>query len=402
MASIEPRGNGSWLVQVCGGYDEKGKKIRVRRTVKVDPTHSIKSQRAEVKKKAAALETDFARHLITDANKITVSALCEEYYDYCKRKGLSQTTINGYKRIFTNRVIPFMGKIAVQDVSPRTIAQFHRKIAESAAESKRSKDGKLSGTTKLHYHRAIHSLFSYAVQMLYISVNPADSVTPPRMDTPEAKFYELQDCAALLEVLDGLEDEQWRLFFYLSIYTGMRPGEIIGLNWQDIDLDKHTLTVRAGSVFVKGKGTFRTDRPKTQRSIRVIDLPANIVWMMEAHKKQQDKRKASFGDNWPEPDAVFTSELGKRLCLSLPTQHFQKIIKANGLRPITLYGLRHTAATIMIAEGLNAREVAARLGHAQTSTTLNIYAHAFQSANTRATNAIVSALDAARSKQSAG
>ena len=93
---------------------------------------------------------------------------------------------------------------------------------------------------------------------------------------------------------------------------------------------------------------------------------------------------------------MFTGALGHRLNISSPTQKFQKIVKEYGLRPITLYGLRHTAATIMIAQGLNARDVAARLGHAQTSTTLNIYAHAFMDANTRATEAIASALDQAR------
>ena len=179
----------------------------------------------------------------------------------------------------------------------------------------------------------------------------------------------------------------------------MRPGEIIGLNWQDIDLQRHFLTVKAGCTFIKGKGTFRTDRPKTRKSIRMIDLPDKIVGMLIEHQKAQNAYKEKFGPDWPEPDAVFTGDLGFRVGKSVPTQQFQKIIKANNLKPITLYGLRHTAATIMIAQGLNAREVAARLGHAQTSTTLNIYAHAFQEANTRATNAVVSALAAARAKK---
>ena len=114
-------------------------------------------------------------------------------------------------------------------------------------------------------------MLRYAVKMGYISINPCDAVEPPRKDTKETAFYELDDCTRLLEALDSLPDTQWRLFFYMSIYTGMRPGELIGLNWSDIS--ENRLTVRAGSVHVPGQGTVRTDRPKTQKSIRMIDLP---------------------------------------------------------------------------------------------------------------------------------
>ncbi|MBR3105633.1 MAG: site-specific integrase [Clostridia bacterium] len=209
-----------------------------------------------------------------------------------------------------------------------------------------------------------------------------------------AIYQALRKCKREEQAKVDAVNTQWRLFFYMAIYTGMRPGKLIGLNWQDID--GNVLTVRAGAVYVNGKGNIRTDRPKTQKSIRMIDLPPTIMTILQQHRKEQAEYRLGFGGNWPEPDAVFTGALGYRLNISSPTQKFQKIVKEYGLRPITLYGLRHTAATIMIAQGLNARDVAARLGHAQTSTTLNIYAHAFMDANTRATNAIAEALENAR------
>ena len=174
----------------------------------------------------------------------------------------------------------------------------------------------------------------------------------------------------------------------------MRPAELIGLNWSDIN--GNVLTVRASATYIQGKGTIRTDRPKTAKSVRMIDLPPAVMKLLQLHRREQAEYRLSFGGDWPEPDAVFTGSTGCRLNISSPTQKFQKIVKAYNLRPITLYGLRHTAATIMIAQGLNARDVAARLGHAQTSTTMNIYAHAFMDANTRATDAIASALENAR------
>lgn len=395
MPSLENRGNGSWRVTISNGYNPDGSKRRLQRTIKVDPTKTENAQRREVEKQAAALETDYRRHLITDAKKTTMKALAEEFMkDHVQRRGLAASTASQYKDIIFGRIVPAFGKGYVQDLTASDINKFYQKLATEPAKTARSKTGKLSGTYRLKYHVALHSMLAFAVRMGYISVNPADAVEPPRKDTKETSFYELEDCRKLLEALDGLNDTQWRLFFYMAIYTGMRPGELIGLNWQDIT--GNVLTVRAGAVYVNGKGTIRTDRPKTQKSIRMIDLPPTIMAILQRHRKEQAEYRLGFGADWPEPDAVFTGDTGHRLNISSPTQKFQKIVKAYSLRPITLYGLRHTAATIMIAQGLNARDVAARLGHAQTSTTLNIYAHAFMDANTRATEAIASALENAR------
>lgn len=395
MANLENRGNGSWRVTISNGYNPDGSKRRLQRTIKVDPTKTENAQRREVEKQAAALETDYRRHLITDGKKITISDLAEEFMaDHVRRRKLATSTSREYHDLLNSRILPTFGKRYVQDLTPRDINKFYQQLENEPAKTKRSKTGKLSGTYRLKYHVTLHSMLAFAVRMGYISVNPADAVEPPRKDTKETSFYELEDCRKLLEALDSLDDTQWRLFFYMAIYTGMRPGELIGLNWQDIT--GKVLTVRAGAVYVNGQGTIRTDRPKTQKSIRMIDLPPTIMTILQQHRKEQAEYRLGFGGNWPEPDAVFTGATGCRLNISSPTQKFQKIVKEYELRPITLYGLRHTAATIMIAQGLNARDVAARLGHAQTSTTLNIYAHAFMDANTRATEAIANALDNAR------
>ena len=260
--------------------------------------------------------------------------------------------------------------------------------------SKRSKTGKLSGTTQRQYHTQLHAMLAYAVKVGYLAVNPCDKVDPPQKDTKETQWLEMHEAGQLLRVLDDHPDPQWRLFFYMAIYTGMRPGELIGLNWSDIK--GNVLRVNAGSVYIKGQGTKRTESPKTEKSRRSIVLPSTITDQLAAHRRAQLAYRLPFGKNWPEPDAVFTTDDGHRVCTSTPTHVFQKILKRNNLPHITLYGLRHTAATTMIAQGISATDVAARLGHAQTSTTLDIYAHAFENASAKATEAIASALDQAR------
>ncbi len=392
MASLTNRGGGSWRVTISNGYDAQGRKQFFKKTIHVDPNKTELAQRRDAEKEAAKIEADFQRHLLTDSKKIRLSALADEFLSV---KKITETTKAGYRHLLDGRILPALGKMYVQDISPRDIQRFYSSLANTDAFSNRSRTGKLSGTSQLHYHRCLHAILAYAVRTGIITINPADAVEPPKKDTPETSFYELEDCAALLEALDQLPDLQWRLFFYLALYTACRPGELIALNWSDIVDD--TIFIRAGSAYVKGvHGAIRTDKPKTQKSIRKITLPPEVVKLLRQHKREQAEYRLKFGSDWPEPDAVFTGDLGHRFNVSSPTQKFQKIIQRYNLRPIKLYGLRHTAASIMIREGIDAREVAARLGHSQTSTTLNIYAHAFEDANARATAAIADALSNAR------
>lgn len=395
--NLENRGNGSWRVTISDGYNPDGSKRRFQRTIHVDSRKTENAQRREAEKQAALIEADFQRKIVLPGNKITIAELAEEYLiDRVERKGLKHSTLKQYKDLLYGRIVPELGKKYVQDLTARDINSFYRKLKDAPALSKRSTTGKLSGTTQHQYHTQLHAMLAYAVTTGYIAVNPADQVEAPKKDTGETKWLELSDAARLLEVLDNLDDPQWRLFFYLSIYTGMRPGEVVVLNWSDIR--GNVLRVSADAVMIKGEGTKRDDRPKTKKSVRSIILPESIMHQLNAHRREQLAYRLPFGKHWPEPDAVFTTDDGRRMCKDSPTKKFQKILKANNMPHITLYGLRHTAASTMIAQGLSAKDVANQLGHAQASTTLNIYAHAFEDANIRAAQAVTSAYDLARAQ----
>lgn len=390
--NLENRGNGAWRLTISDGYAPDGSKIRYRATIRVDPSRTENAQRREAEKQAALIEADYRRRLLTISARTTVAQLAEEYLS--SRRGLKESTLRQYRDIIDGRIVPALGKTAVQDLTPRDINAFYARLEETPALTRRSKTGKLSGTTRLKYHTMLHAMLEFAVRMGMIAVNPCDQVDPPRKDTGETRFYELEEAGRLLRALDKLDDPQWRLFYYMALYTGLRPGELIALDWTDIR--GNVLHVASSAVYVKGQGTKRSDRPKTDKSVRSIDLPPTIMTQLNAHRRAQLAYRLPFGASWPEPNAVFTTDDGRRMCISTPTHKFQKIIKSNGLPPITLYGMRHTVATTLIAQGVSARDVAARLGHAQTSTTLNIYAHSFEDANSRATAAISSALDRAR------
>lgn len=415
MATIKNRGNGSWLVTISGGYAPDGKQIRVNRTVKVNPASTEAAQRKQVEREAAALETDYRRHLITEAKKIRLS---EVFKEYITSKPMAESTKAGYLALFERRINPKLGKVYVQDLTPRQIRDFYKFLEKDAARpahkvskdankeppKTRSKTGKLSGTSRLHYHQALSAVLNFAVKSGYITINPINAVNPPRQDTPESEFLEGQDIANLMEVLDNYPDPMWRAFFTLDLFSSCRPGELIALNWSDLEIttDEETnvktyiLTIRAGSNHVKGTGTIRTDRPKTKSSIRPIVLPPDAYQPLMKWKSVQAEYRLKCGDGWEEPDAMFTNEVGRRLYISTPTHKWREIQQQYGLKDVPLYSFRHTGASLLIAAGCDVKEVSGRLGHSRASTTLNTYTHLFEKAQQHTADVMSAAISQAR------
>jgi len=391
MASLANRGNGSWRLTISNGYDAQGRKQVFRTTIHVDPNKTELSQRREAEKEAAKIEADFQRHLLTDSKKIKISDVCEEYLE---NRVKTESTKTWYRSMF-KRIIPALGKIAVQDLTPRHIRDFYKQLANEEALTARSKTGKLSGTTRLHHHRALSAVLGFALKSGYISVNPMQAIDPPRADTPEAEFMEEPEIAQLMEVLENYPDPMWRALFLMEIYTSCRPGEIIGLNWSD--LKENILTIRAGSNRVNGK-TIRTDRPKNKSSKRTLVLPLEVMIPLKQWHTAQLEYKLKFGNSWPEEstDAIFTGDEGYRLDLSSPTQKWRKIQKKYNLKDAPLYSFRHTGASLLIASGADVKEVSARLGHSRASTTLDKYTHLFEKAAQHTTDLMTNAINKAR------
>lgn len=410
MPTLENRGNGSWRITVSGGYGPDGKQIRIKKTIHVNPDSTEGAQRKQVEREAAALETDYRRHLITEAKKIRLSDVAEEYLE---SKPMADSTRAWYRGLLDGRILPALGKEYVQDLTARQIRAFYKDLSTADAKparvkktsddkegkkkpGSRSKTGKLSGTYRLHYHRALSAILQFAVKSGYISVSPMAAVDAPRKDTPEADFFEGQEIAKLINTLEQLPEAMWRAFFLLGLYSSARPGELIGLNWED--LQGNTLHIRAGSNYVKGKGTIRTAQPKNKSSIRAVVLPDAVIKYLQVWHKEQLEYRLQFGSCWPEPDAMFTGDRGYRLNTSTPTQRWRKYQKQYGLKDVNLYALRHTGASILIDAGCDVKEVSSRLGHSRASTTLDIYVHQFEKAQQHTADVLSAAIEAARAQ----
>ena len=179
----------------------------------------------------------------------------------------------------------------------------------------------------------------------------------------------------------------WKAFFLLDLFSSCRPGELIALDWSDLEIKpienskekKYILSIKAGSNHIKGKGTIRTDRPKTKSSKRPFLLPPEVYEPLMKWKSRQAQMKLKCGaECWEEPDAMFTNEVGKRLYISTPTHKWREIQKEYNLADVPLYSFRHTGASLLIAAGCDVKEVSGHMGHSRASTTLDTYAHLFE------------------------
>jgi integrase len=183
-------------------------------------------------------------------------------------------------------------------------------------------------------------------------------------------------------LLKALETEplKHKLLVYLALATGLRRGELMGLEWKDINFAQSTLEVRQCSQYLPGKGSFTKD-PKNELSQRVIAIPHSVMAMLKQFKKQQAEERLKVGDLWQGSDRIFTTWDGQPAHPEWPSQWFSKFIKKHGLPHLTFHGLRHTSATMLIGQGVNMKEVSSRLGHSNISTTMDIYADSLKSAD---------------------
>lgn len=406
MASVELRNlaTGTWRVIAYDGYKD-GSQKRVRRTFHADPNSTEKAQRKQAEKYAAHLQTDLDNKRVNDAKKVTFRTVYDDYIqDRIVRRGLAQQTVDSYKKLFESRLLPEFGGMAIREISATDVNRFLRKLAtdrkirktkkkdeKPAKKSVTEEKKKLGGTYCLKFFQQLNELFGYAQRSGIIVMNPCDLVEPPKRDTQEAQYYDLPECAVIVDKLENYPETEWKAFFSLAFYCGCRPGEIVGLNWSDYD--GTNIFIQAGSYQVKGKKTERTDKPKTKKSVRRICLTMEAAAALDAWKREQAKRRLKLGRCWMDPDAVFTNDDGERISSQQPAKAWKRFTTENGIRHLPLYDLRHTNCSLLISSReLSVEEVAARMGHEQTSTTLNIYSHAFANSNERATQALSNVL----------
>lgn len=248
------------------------------------------------------------------------------------------------------------------------------------------KRASLTVETVRHYHRFLSTVLETAVQWGMIPSNPCRRVKPPRRQQNPPKYLEEAMVHVLLKCLEGVEIK-YQAMIYLLLFTGLRRGELCALQWSDIDFDRNLTHITKAASYIPGKGILIGD-PKNKSSIRVVKTPAIAMNKLKIHQINQAEHRLQAGTEWNDSPLVFTSRNGLPVHPDSLSSWFHNFVQQSGLPPITLHSLRHTNATLMIANHVDIRTVAGRLGHAQTSTTMNIYAHTVKSADEAASHTL--------------
>ena len=394
--SIEKRGKNSYRLTVSEGFDLNGKPMIHRKTV-----HGTKKD-AEVE--LAKFVTEVQNGLIIDGKSLKFSEFTEIWKRDYGSKELAPSTYKRYCRILETRLLPYFGHFYINKIRPTDIMKFYdllekdtqlvRKKGNNGSKTKKP----LSGKTILEHHRLVRAMLHKAVYWQLIVTNPAERVQPPKARKPKRRSYDDEQTKILLENLELLpnEDTKYKVAIILTVFTGVRLGELMGLEWQDVDFKNGIISINRSSQYLADMGVF-TKVPKTESSIREIAIPEFIISLLEEYKLLYEEQKSIYGELWTNSDRLFVQADGKPMHPSTISKWFVKYVGQIGLPVINFHGLRHTNASLLVAQNIDIAVISARLGHAQISTTLDFYVHPLLSHNRKAGYALENLLLPTRS-----
>ena len=391
MATIQKRGN-SYRIKVSCGYNADGKQVVQSMTWKPTEGMSSKQIEKELNRQAVMFEESCLKGSVTSAMKFEDFAR-QWFEEYAEIK-LKQRTIEGYHQM-EKRIYKAIGHIRLDKLTARHIQKFIIELCNAERVDGRNKNGgKLSTKTIKLYKSMISTICDYAVKMQMMSSNPCKNVTIPKVITPEKEYYSIEEAQHLLELFqkEPKENYMYVCFYTLAIYTGFRLGELMGLEWKDVNFDTNVITVNRTCLYSKAKGGLYTETPKTAQSLRSLKVPKAIIEMLVKWRKDQNEQRKKVGSQWIETDRIFTKWNGVTIHCNAPGNYFSKFCKRTGMRYVSTHSMRHLNASLLINAGVDVKTVQSCLGHSTPTTTLSIYLHTFQTAQAAAMEAVSEAL----------
>ena len=296
------------------------------------------------------------------------------------------TTYASYEMMATRIIIPYFEtlKIKLKELTTEDIQEFYSAQLE-----------RVSANTVIHYHAVIHRALKYAVKIKTIQSNPAVNVERPRKEKFIGSFYDKKEINTLFDIIQGHPLE---VAIKLAAFYGLRREEIIGLKWTAIDFENNTLTIQhtVTECNLDGKHIeVASDTAKTDSSLRTMPLVTNFRAMLLAKKEKQEHYRKLCGRSYCKEylDYIFVNEMGERWKPRYLSDGFKRILEQNGLRRIRFHDLRHTCASLLLANNVPMKKIQEWLGHSDFSTTANIYAHLDYQSKISSAEAMLTGLD---------
>ncbi len=369
--TISRRKNGGWMAQYYV-YTVDGRK---RKTI-------YGKTRAEVSEKLTEALADRNGGLVFDAGKMTVGEYLDRWLADSARGTVRKSTYDSYKRQLRRYVHPALGHLALKKLTELHVQGLYRSM----------QDRGLSARTVRYTHAVLRRALKQAVRWKYIPRNPCDDADPPKVQKDEMRPLDREQARRLLDTAaqsgpDGGPDRFYALYV-LAVHVGMRPGELLALKWEDVDLEAGVLSINR-TLSMAGEFTA----PKTAKSRRRIRLTAASIAALKAHRKRQLEERMRLSSLWQDHGLVFPSTVGTPLNHRNLARAFKDLLKRAELPESTrLYDLRHTCATLLLARNVHPKYVQELLGHASITLTLDTYSHVLPGMDGGAASAMDEAL----------
>lgn len=382
MANIKKRGE-SYQFTVCCGRDVNGKKINRYMTWKPDKKYTEKQLEKEVQRQATLFEEKVLSGQISKSGNMKLVDFIPQYLENIKSE-VAETTFKNYARIINTLIVPALGHLKLKDIKPLHVQKFVNSLCDVEATGKNGKT--LKPATIQRYYVVLQSILHNAYRLELISSNPADSakIKLPSIGEQKTEIYDREELA---EMLSALEDEplQFQCLIHLAIITGCRRGELVALEWSDINFSSGTITVSKSAFIRKGQspGIKDTKSHKTRK----ISVSSYCLDMLQLLHEEQLEKRLKLGTAWKGDNWVFIQNNGSMMYPSSPTLMFSKFLKKHNLPHRKFHSLRHTSATLSLISGVNIKTVASRLGHSQMKTT-DRYVHAIEEADRQASDVL--------------
>lgn len=375
MPGTKRKGKGdAWYFEVTIGTDFSGKPVRYNRTF-----HGTEKQ---AEKALARFYADCEEGRINKGSTMTIKSLSLLYLDMYVKKHLKKSNPKAVGPAIHKHIIPDLGARKVTKLTRLDIQNWIDAMAEKKMGSKT-----LSPKTVKNYYSVLSGMMKFAVRMEIIERSPCHDILLPKEIKKEARYYSKEEVAAFLEALESISGDEikYKAVLYIALFGGLRNGEIMGLNWEDLDEASRTISIKRTRLVRKGGGVYE-DTPKTERSERVISLPQSVISLLMELKVQQMEAKLFWGSEWRDSPAMFKNKLGDPMYPKAPARWLSTFVKNNGLPYISMHGLRHTHTSMLAYLDTDKLDISRRLGHSQLSTTLNIYTHLFEDSDRQIAN----------------
>ena len=368
-----------WYVVLDLGFGDDGRRRQ--------KWHGGFRTRREAEAARAKLVTEVNSGAYVVPGRTTLAEWVRDSWLLMTEPRVKATTFHSYKRNLELHVLPVLGQKRLQQLTPPMLTALYGRLAQDA-------DGRkgLSAKTISYIHSTLHKVLSDAVDSGLLVKNVAAAAKPPRPKRRATGGIQAWEPDELARFLEAVRETRLAAIWRLSTMTGMRRGEVLGLRWCDVDLDRARLSVRQALVAVGYEVVHST--PKSH-SARVIDLDAETVAQLRAHRRRQAEERAVLGIDYQDHDLVVAKENGEPIHPHTFSQAFERLIEKAGLRTIRLHDLRHTHATLALKAGVPVKVISERLGHESPAFTLKQYAHVIPGMQAEAAAQVASLIDQA-------